>query len=128
MKYCALYTLLLPLVYVLGWVLFRYTVESLPPAGVLTLLLICYLLPALLCNIGWLWVQRRPILSAETPYICFALPLIFTVVSNIVGVHFGEYDGINTIIGHVIIFVSNALCIAGIVAITALVWLLKRCR
>ena len=127
MKYCALYTVLLPLAYALYLLVFRHVAEHASEGVILALLPFLYLLPALFCCIGWQWIQRRPIASLETVYICFMLPLIFVVIANIVDVYTSGYDGFNTLFGHFILLVINILCCAGITGVTALVRLIYRC-
>lgn len=126
MKYCALYTMLLPIAYALLMLIFRYTAEQLNASMILALLMVWLLLPALFCSIGWLWIQRQPILRPTTLYICFILPLFFVLICNIVGVFMEGYDGFITIFGHFLLLLANAVCCVGIVGITALVRLLKR--
>ncbi len=127
MKYCALYSVLLPVAYALLMLIFRYTAEQLNTTMILALLIVWHLLPALFCCIGWLWIQRRPLLRPTTLYICFILPLLFTLICNVVGVFLEGYDGFSTLFGHFLLLVANAICCVGLVGITALVRLLKRC-
>lgn len=127
MKYCALYTVLLPLAYALYMLLFLHVAEQANEGVILALLPLLYFLPALFCCVGWQWIQRRPIASLETVYICFILPLLFVVIANIFDVYASGYDGINTMFAHFILLLVNALCCVGITGVTALVRLLYRC-
>lgn len=121
MKSCIFYTFLLPLLYALLVFLMSYDF-LIPPylAGLIFLLAIA--LPSLVCCIGWLWIQRRPIRSMETPYICFILPMVFLLVACVISVHFFGYDGFNTIVGHFLILAANGACCIGLVGLT---WLLR---
>ncbi|MBQ7024714.1 MAG: hypothetical protein IJN29_14125 [Akkermansia sp.] len=119
MKSCIFYTLLTPLLYTLLWYQGEYLIPVFMAPAVH---LLDMLLPSLVCNIGWLWIQRRPIRSTETPYICFILPLLITLIANYCSVYSLGYDGINTIFGHVIILAANVACCAGLVGLT---WILR---
>lgn len=124
MRSCIFYTLLLPVIYTLLWLYMDgQQPEFAPPTYLVPLIIFVGLtLPSLVCCIGWLWVQRRPILSVETPYICFLLPLGFMMIANITSVYAFGYDGINTIASHVISLGANAICSAALVGLT---WFLR---
>lgn len=119
MKSCIFYTLLLPLLYALLW----YQGEQLIPAYMgPAAFLLSTVLPSLVCCIGWLWIQRRPIRSDETPYICFILPLGVMLLVSDVYIQLIGYDGIDSIFGVIIVLLANAVCCAGLLALT---WLLR---
>lgn len=124
MKSCIFYTILLPLLYALLWYLMSN--DWMPQALAVSFGLLAFVLPSLVCCIGWLWIQRRRIRSAETPYICFILPMGFLCVACVVSVYIWGYDGINTIFGHVLILAINAACCVGLVGLTWLSRLLWR--
>ena len=120
MKSSIFYTILLPLLYTLLWYLMSN--DLIPQSLAVFFGLLSFVLPSLICCIGWLWIQRRRIRSIETPYICFILPLGFLCVANVVSVYIWGYDGFNTIFGHFLILAANVACCFGLVGLT---WLLR---
>lgn len=123
MKSCIFYTVLSPLLHALLYALLWYQGEYFIPEFMgPAVYLLNMVMPSLVCNIGWLWIQRRPIRSIETPYICFILPLLSSLLSCYCSVCLVGYDGINTIFSHVIVLAANGACCAGLVGLT---WILR---
>ena len=123
MKSCIFYTLLLPALYALLWYQGEYFIPAyMEPA----MFLLSMVLASIICCIGWLWIQRRPVRSPETPYICFMLPLSFMLIVSICYVHATGYDGFNTIFGLFVTLAANAICCAALVGLTCLLQMLWR--
>lgn len=82
-----------------------------------------YLFPSLFCCAGWLWVQKQRVRSADTFIICFLLPFIVAPVAFYI--LSGEYDGIVTILGLILMAALNIACSLALIALTSIVRLLK---
>lgn len=121
MKSVIFYTLLLPLLYTLLW----YQGEHFIPTYMAPAMhLLSMVLAPIICCIGWLWIQRRPVRSPETPYICFMLPLGVMLVVSLVYIHTTGYDGINTFFSLFLTLAANAICSAALVGLTGLLKML----
>lgn len=85
-----------------------------------------YFYPALFCCVGWLWIQRKRLLTPETFVICLVLPGIFGAVFAMAGpLILGGYDGVMSLFNVIFIVALNVGCSVGLLALTALVKFMK---
>ena len=77
--------------------------------------------PSLFCCVGWLWIQGKAILSVETCAICLLIPLVCVAGADFISfLLFGQYDGIVTIIGSVLMLFCTTVISTALICLTAL--------
>lgn len=87
----------------------------------LMLAVLCFLLPGVLCCAGWLWVQRRAVADANTPYICYFLPAVVAFLGAYVDFYVHGFDTSYSTFSAVFSALTNVACAFVLVMSTKMV-------
>lgn len=86
----------------------------------LALAMLCFVLPAAFCCIGWLWIQRRPIRSQETVNICLLIPAAIAFIGAWVDFNLHGFHADYTRVSAFFAVVTNLVTAGLLIALTAL--------
>ncbi len=88
------------------------------------LAVLCFLLPGMFCCVGWLWVQRRPIQSIETLFICLVIPAMVAYIGAYIDFYMHGFNKSYAVFSAVFSMLSNVICAAVLLVFTGIVrWL-----
>lgn len=84
----------------------------------LMLAVLCFMLPGVLCCVGWLWVQRRAVADRDTMYICYLLPAAVAFVGAYADFYQHGFDTSYSTFSAVFSVVTNLVCAFVLVQLT----------
>ncbi len=76
----------------------------------LMLAVLCFMLPGVLCSVGWLWVQRRAVADGDTAYICYLLPAVVAFLGTYTDFYVHGFDTSYSTFSAVLSALTNVVC------------------